>query len=184
MLNKTNIKFENVTHCSISLLWEIDARISLSHILLKLKKHSTPPEDLGTLRISPSAIGFDLISLSPSTLYEIQVAPCDNSRQFSWSNILVCMTLKPPVHDLYYPSEQHISDLRLGSKEILDSRNLKDWKAYVSCGYKFARPKELRTKIIQRTLNWADAVDRLEDHYSLDHSYFQGPFVLRPKTGN
>ena len=181
MIKKSVIQCDNVTHCSISILWEIDPQIGLSKIVLRLKKHSVPPEDFGLLEISANAIGYDFISLDPLTLYEIQIAPCDNKRQYSWSNLLICRTLKPPTYELFYSSEKLLTDLELEKKEIIDARNLKDWKEYVNCSYKFAKPKEIRNEIFKRTLVWADAVERFEDDYYLDRPYFQGPFVVRPK---
>ena len=179
MIKKSLLKIEKVTHCSISLEWDIDPLISLTHIVLKLTKHCKPIEHLGTINISPEAIGYELISLLPNTLYEIQIAPCDNKRQYSWSNILICMTLKAPTYELYYPSEQLIAGDSLDSRELINSRNLKDWKEYVNCSYKCAKPKEIRKKILQRTIDWANAINQFEDIYDTADNCFQGPFVLK-----
>lgn len=182
MIKKTFLEFEKVTHCSISVIWEIDPQISPTSIVLRLKKHSTPPEDLGSVKLSGKAIGYDLLSLSPNTLYEIQVAPCNNSRQFSWSNLIVCKTLPTPVYDLFYKSEKVVHRAIPDSKEIIDARGLKGWNEYVSCGYKFARPKELRSEILKRIIARAEAISLLEDDFNLEDSYFQGPFVMRTKS--
>jgi hypothetical protein len=181
MIKKTILNTDKATHSSISLVWEIDPKIQIVCIILKLKKHN-PPEDLGSLKVSSKAIGYEITSLHPETLYEVQIAPCDAKRQYSWSNIIIAQTHKLPSHQLFYPSEKKFYDQSIGTVDIINARNLKDWKEYVYGSYKFARPKELRPKILERTLAWVNASDTLDNEYYINHSCSQGPFVLLSKS--
>lgn len=181
MYKKTQLNLIEVTATTISLEWSIDTRINLTQILLKYKRTGSYATDSGTIKISSKAIGYDLLSLVPDSLYELQVAPCDSRRQYSWSNLLVVKTLKPKQYELFYDSEKIIKEIPVETSEIIQARNIKDWEQYLSCGYKFARPKEIRGTILKRTLQYVESLDRLEEEFDVRDDLFQGPFVVSYK---
>lgn len=181
MYKKTQISLIEVTPTSISVEWSIDNRINLTQILLKYQRTGSYGTDAGTLKISSKAIGYDLLSLSPDSLYELQVAPCDSNRKYSWSNLLVVKTLKPKKFELFYDSEKVVKQIPINTNEIIQARKLKDWDQYRSCGYKFARPKEIRATVFKRTLQYVESLDRLDEEFDVKDTLFQGPFVVSHK---
>ena len=181
MYKKTQISLIEVTPTSISVEWSIDSRVNLTQILLKYQRTGSYGTDAGTLKISYKAIGYDLLSLSPDSLYEIQVAPCDPNRKYSWSNLLVVKTPKPKKFELFYDSEKIVKQVPVDTSEIIRARKLKDWDQYLYCGYKFARPKEIRATIVQRTLQYIESLDRLDQDFDTKDNLFQGPFVVSHK---
>lgn len=181
MYKKTQLDLIEVTATTISVEWSIDARINLTQILLKYKRTGSFGADSGTLKISSKAIGYDLLSLVPDSLYELQVAPCDSKRQYSWSNLLVVKTSKPKQYELFYDSEKVVKEIPVDTSEIIQARSVKDWGQYLSCGYKFARPKEIRGLVLKRTLQYVETLDRLDEEFDVKDNLFQGPFVVSYK---
>lgn len=181
MYKKSSVSSDEVTHHSISLLFTIDPKITLTKILIKLSLHNGFLKEICILECSGAAIGYEIQNLSPNTMYIIQIAPCDIKRQYSWSNILPIKTRKVPKPDILYESEKLVHSLPVETRELINARNIKDWKEYVNCSYKCAKPKEIRKQALERTLTWANSIGVLGEVYDIDDNCFQGPFVLKMK---
>lgn len=180
MIKKTKIWTVEVTQTMISIEWEIDERIKVEKILLKFVRNDDS-DDAGTVEVDKLAVGYDLMRLVPDKIYRIEVAPCDGKRRYSWSEMLVVKTLSNLKYELFYPSEKALKQLPIDTKELIQSRKLKDWDSYLSCGYKFSRPRELRETFFHRTLTYIDSLNILESDYQLNDDMFQGPFVKSKK---
>jgi hypothetical protein len=178
MLSRTKLKVIEVTSTSASVEWEIDSRIQLKTIFLRFSNLTSGGNDAGTIQVNPQAIGYDLQRLLPGSRYEVQVAPSDEKRKYSWSDLLVFTTLKQKKYEIFYPSEKALKRENFETGELVKSRKVKNRDEYLKCGFKFARPKEIRETVVRRTLDYFRSLDVLQDEFDVYDDFYQGPFVV------
>ncbi|CAG9315636.1 unnamed protein product [Blepharisma stoltei] len=176
MFKFISIRVDEVTHSSISISWTIDLQIKPTKFQINVKKHTKLLVDLGTIEASKAATGYTLINLSPSTLYEIKVAPAIKSKTLSWSLPEVVMTLNPPNRDILVTSERLVQKESNELREILMARRSRNWNDFTKNSYKFCVPRELSEVRLKRVLLWGEAMTVLEENgYGLNDDHFLGP---------